>query len=78
MAALGLVPPGCPSPLNLWMNIPVHADGGIEWLAPVARPGDHVLLRATMDCILVMSACPQDLVPVNGMMPVEAHYEVVR
>jgi uncharacterized protein YcgI (DUF1989 family) len=32
-----------------------------------------------MDCIVVMSACPQDLVPINGenMTPVDVHAEVV-
>jgi uncharacterized protein YcgI (DUF1989 family) len=31
-----------------------------------------------MDCIVVMLACPQDMVPINGpdMMPVELHFQV--
>lgn len=50
-----------------------------EGRAPVARPGNHVLLCAEMDCVVVTSACPQDLIPVNGenMAPVELHAEVV-
>lgn len=71
---LGLQAPETPSPLNLWMNIPLDAAGRVQWLPPVARPGDHVLLRAEMDCVVVMSACPQDMIPVNGMQPVDAHY----
>jgi uncharacterized protein YcgI (DUF1989 family) len=66
LAAIGLTPPVCPSPLNLWMNIPVGPDGAISWLAPVSKPGDHVLLRAAMDCVVVLSACPQDMLPING------------
>ena len=79
MAELGLRPPECPSPLNLWMNIPVVDGVHVEWRAPVSRPGDHVVLRAELDCVVVMSACPQDLVPINGaaMTPTEAHYQVL-
>ncbi len=77
MAELGLVPPECPSPLNLWMNIPVVDNDGIQWLPPVSRPGDYVVLRAEMDCIVAMSACPQDLIPINGFNPVEAHFLVI-
>ena len=74
MARLGLRPPECPSPLNLWMNIPVASDGSTSWGTPVSKPGDRVVLRAAMDCIVAMSACPQDILPINGAGPVEAHY----
>lgn len=79
MAALGATPPECPSPLNLWMNIPVGEGGAIDWLPPVSRPGDYVVLRAELDCIAVMSACPQDMVPINGaaMAPTEVHFQVL-
>lgn len=79
MAALGLPRTECPSPLNLWMNIPVDGDGRIQWLAPLSKAGDFVVLRAQMDCIVAMSACPQDMVPINGAdcVPVEVQYEVI-
>lgn len=79
MAALGLPRTECPSPLNLWMNIPVDGDGRIQWLAPLSKAGDFVVLRAQMDCIVAMSACPQDMVPINGAdcVPVEIQYEVI-
>lgn len=79
LRALEMTPPECPSPLNLWMNIPVDAEGGVTFAAPVSKPGDHVVFRAELDCIAVMSACPQDLVPINGeaCVPTEAHYEVL-
>jgi uncharacterized protein len=79
MQAIGASPNEVPQPFNLWMNIPVNKDWSIEWLAPVSKPGDHVLLRAEMDLIAVMSACPQDLIPINGddMKPVELHFEVI-
>ena len=79
MRQIGLVPPECPSPLNLWMNIPVDAGGNTSWGEPLSRPGDYVILRARMDCIVAMSACPQDILPINGAacQPTEAHYEVL-
>lgn len=77
MALIGFKPPEVPSPLNLWMNIPINGDGSIEWKEPVSKPGDHVVLRAEMDCIVAMSACPQDIVCINAGMPTEAHYKVL-
>ena len=50
----------------------------VGWLPTVSEPGDRVTLRAELDCIAVMSACPQDMTPINGpdMRPVELHFEV--
>lgn len=68
-----------PSPLNLWMNIPVAADGGIDFQPPVSKPGDYVVFRAEMDAVVAFSACPQDQVPINGAacIPVEAHFQIL-
>ena len=38
MAELGLTPPECPSPLNLWMNIPVVDGVSVDWLR-AGQPG---------------------------------------
>lgn len=79
LAELGLAPPETPSPLNLFMNIPVVDGNAIDVLPPVSTPGSHVTLRAEIDCIVAFSACPQDMVPINGaaMKPTAAHYEIV-
>ncbi|WP_417729209.1 DUF1989 domain-containing protein [Roseovarius sp.] len=76
---LGLATPECPSPLNLWMNIPIDAEGCTAWGEPLSKPGDYVILRAVMDCVVAMSACPQDILPINGAacVPTEAHFEVL-
>ena len=78
LAELGLTPPETPSPWNLFMNIPVALDGSVTFEPPVSRPGDHVTLRAELDCVVVFSACPQDMVPINGVdcAPTEAHFQV--
>jgi uncharacterized protein YcgI (DUF1989 family) len=79
LAALGFEPPETPAPLNLFMNIPVLDGDRIEFRPPVSTPGSWIALRAEMDCILAFSACPQDMVPINGtaMRPTEAHFEIV-
>jgi uncharacterized protein len=66
LRALGLAPPETPSPLNLFMNIPVKDGIGLSFDPPVTKPGDSIDLRAEMDCIFAVSACPQDMVPING------------
>lgn len=75
---LGLVPPETPSPLNLWMNIPFAADGGLSFDPPVSKKGDYVVFRAEMDVVMAFSACPQDVLPINGVgrAPTEAHFEI--
>ena len=79
LADLGLTVPETPSPWNLFMNIPVHADGRVTFEPPVSKPGDYVLLRAEMDCVVAFSACPQDLIPINGVActPTEVHVEIL-
>lgn len=76
---LGISPPPLPAPFNLFMNVPWTADGALRFEAPLSRPGDLVRLRAETDLIVVMSACPQDLTPVNGQdqRPAAVHYRIL-
>ena len=78
MQEIGLEAPETPSPLNLFMNIPVHADGSLSFEPPVSTPGSSVTLRAEMDLVIAFSACPQDILPINGVghLPTEAHFTV--
>ena len=66
-----------PNPVNLWMNVPVAGDE-ISITEPLSSPGDHVRLAAAMDVIVVFSACPMDVVPINGedCTPMPVHYAV--
>jgi uncharacterized protein YcgI (DUF1989 family) len=74
------LPVPVPDPLNLFMNIPWAEEGGLEFAPPVSRPGDRVTLRAERDVVVVLSACPQDMVPINGpaMEPADVHVEILR
>lgn len=75
MAELGFVIHETPSPLNLFMNIPVGPGGTVSFEPPVSTPGSSVRLRAEMDVVMAFSACPQDILPINGRAccPTEAH-----
>jgi uncharacterized protein YcgI (DUF1989 family) len=79
LAELGITKPVTPSPLNLFMNIPWTPDGGLSWEEPVSQPGSHVTLRAEMDLVIAFSACPQDILPINGRegQPTEAHFRIL-
>jgi uncharacterized protein len=79
LAELGLTPPETPAPLNLFMNIPVVDGNRVEVRPPISTAGSHVSLRAEMDCVVAFSACPQDMLPVNGlaMQPTHAHFDIV-
>jgi uncharacterized protein len=79
MKELGLAVPETPAPLNLFMNIPVMDGNRVEARPPVSTPGSHVTLRAEMDCVIAFSACPQDMIPINGlaMRPTEAHVAIL-
>ncbi len=79
MRQIGLTPPEVPSPLNLWMNIPVDRQGNTTFAEPLSKVGDYVVLRAQMDCIVAMSTCPQDILPINGAQRVihEVHYQIL-
>jgi uncharacterized protein YcgI (DUF1989 family) len=79
MMRIGIELSECPSPLNLWMNNPIAADSSLRLGEPLSKPGDYVVLRAQMDCFVAMSACPQDIVPINGVacQPTEAHYRIL-
>jgi uncharacterized protein YcgI (DUF1989 family) len=64
-----------PSPWNLFMSAPVYGSRTIGFRRPICRAGDYVELRADLDCILVLSACPDDVYPTNGGdgTPVDVH-----
>jgi uncharacterized protein YcgI (DUF1989 family) len=78
LAALGITVPATPSPLNLFMNIPWTADGRLAWGEPVSTPGSYVLFRAEMDLVVAFSACPQDILRINGRtgQTTEAHFSI--
>lgn len=55
-----------PASLNLFMNVPLGEDGSVQRTPPRSKAGDYVTLLAEMDVMVVLSACPQDITPING------------
>ena len=68
--------PFVPQPVNLFMNIPV-VDGEVEFLPASTQPGDSVTLRALADVDVVLSACPQDVLRINGGEPTPLRIELL-
>lgn len=66
LAPLGVKLPFTPASLNLFMNVPIAEDGSVTRVPPASKAGDSVTLRAEMDVTVVLSACPQDITPING------------
>ena len=77
MAELGFGRVEVPQSINLFMNIPVEPDGSIGWEPARTKAGDAVTLRTELDCYIVVSACPQDIVPINGGNPTSIEIELL-
>ena len=54
------------SPLNLFENVTFMFGSPMEIKPPVTMPGDYVCFKALIDCLVIMSACPQDILPTNS------------
>jgi len=55
-----------PASLNLFMNVPFKTSGELDRHPPVSQAGECITLSADMDIWLILSACPQDITPING------------
>jgi uncharacterized protein len=69
MKQLGLGSVAAPSPVNWFSNFALSPDGAIEPRAGASQAGDYIMLKAWIDCAVVISACPMDVNPVNGYSP---------
>ncbi|HEY6577303.1 MAG TPA: urea carboxylase-associated family protein [Mycobacterium sp.] len=76
MAQIGMTIGSVPQPVNVFMNIPIGANGDLEWLAATSRPGDAVTFEAALDCVVVVSACPMDVNSINGERPTPLAIEI--
>ncbi|MGE0611453.1 MAG: DUF1989 domain-containing protein, partial [Hyphomicrobiales bacterium] len=61
LAELGLAAPELPSPVNIFERVTVGPDNALSIEPPLARKGDSITLRAEMDLVLALSACPMDI-----------------
>ena len=76
---IGITEVPVPCPFNMFSNRPWDATGKLWKEPPASQPGDSMTLRAERDCIVILSACPQDMNPTNGAdrTPKDIAYEVL-
>lgn len=66
IAPFGLTPDDVPDVFNIWMNVDIDANGYFTVKPPIVKKNDYIEFRAEMDCLVAISACPQDVAPVNN------------
>ena len=58
LAPYGIEPDQIPTAFNLFMNVPVDGESGrLRVDPPTSKPGDRIVLRAEMDCVVGLTAC---------------------
>lgn len=67
-----------PDPVNWFMNVAIRQRGELEVREPISERNDHVLLTATIDLVVAISACPQDKNATNGFSPTDILVRVYR
>jgi uncharacterized protein len=55
--------------LGAFLNLKYWPDGRTDILEPISKPGDYLELRAEMDLLVAVSACPQELNACNAWHP---------
>jgi len=59
-----------PMCFNIFLDYPVEPGGNVAIdKDPVSKPGDHIDLRAEMNLLVSITACPQENNPCNGYNP---------
>jgi hypothetical protein len=72
----GLGPEAVHDTFNVFMNIELLPDGRIKINTAPGEKGDFIALRAEMDCLVAISACPADLSPCNNYRPTPIMLEI--
>ena len=65
----GMTPFDVPEVFNIFMKVVYHKDGTKEFKRPPVAKGDYVDLLAEMDCLVAISACPDEFGPYNDFDP---------
>jgi uncharacterized protein YcgI (DUF1989 family) len=73
LAGRGLEASTVPQPINVFMDVRARPDGTLVSSPASSRLGDYLAFRATQECIVVLSSCPMDIVPISsgGITPLE-------
>ena len=62
-----------PQPLNVFMDVRPERDGTLVSHPASSQAGDFIEFRAELDCLIVVSSCPMDIVPISagGITPLD-------
>src|SRR5205823_8657474 len=65
--------PVVPQPLNIFMDVRAGEDGILTSHPASSGPGDYIAFQVHMDCLVILSSCPMDIVPISagGLTPLE-------
>ncbi|WP_334176335.1 urea carboxylase-associated family protein [Pseudoxanthobacter sp.] len=66
-----------PQPFNIFANVPVGADGSVLNGPAPSKPGDYIVMKAWIDLVVAISACPQEFNPIAGWYPTEMHVDIM-
>ena len=66
VVAAGLSLVDAPDPLNLFQAVDIAGDGTLDLGSSPANPGSKVVFEALQDALVVVSACPMDLIAISG------------
>lgn len=62
LAPHDIAPGNIPDPMNVFMNVHYDPSNGMLLIdEPVSRPGDYIELRAEMDLLAGLTACPEHM-----------------
>jgi uncharacterized protein YcgI (DUF1989 family) len=66
LAPFGMTSDDVTDIFNIFMNVDLHTDGSFTIKPSTATKDDYMDLRAEMDVLAAVSACPADTSPTNG------------
>jgi uncharacterized protein YcgI (DUF1989 family) len=66
LAPHGITEAMVPDPFNIFQHSHIAPDFKLSTQAPLSRAGDYVEFVADADCLVALTACPQDQNPCNG------------
>jgi uncharacterized protein YcgI (DUF1989 family) len=76
-APLGWKYPFVPTSTSWFTNVPVDAEGRLGLEPALTKAGDSVVLKAEIDCDLIVCSCAQDILPINNFKPTPLAVELV-
>ncbi len=75
LAAWGILPDEVPTTFNIFMNVALYPDGKLNVEPPLSKAGDYMILEATMDLVVGLTACSAGQSNNGSFKPID--YEIL-